>query len=601
VEHLARELPGTPQIGTQIHQDHLEIQVPRKDEAPDRLYCRLCDRAAQGGHLGRQIEDLVRDAGDLRPVALRSSDFPKNPRSTIVHQLGQMVAEGGRRVVIGDSDWRVMAAMEGFAREQGAEPGFAIWLRQECPLSRSPALRHLLDLDLLRIGPDEAEATPEVTPLEPDATGPETSHGRTLSSEPSQDAPAGLLRLGSSRDFAAHPITLSPAHLLRHAALLGGSGSGKTTLALTLIEQMLLLGIPAILIDRKGDLVSYADSTAWQADLGDPARQAARERLRATIEIALYTPGAEQGRPLGISIAPADLGSLPINERTKLANLAAAALAGVMGYKAQGSDKQRIAILGQAIAVSSEMSGREVTLDALIDFIGGGDPALLNAIGRLDPKNFKKLTEDLETLRLMNGELFACSGERLDSADLLAATRGKTRLTIISTAFLGDTANTLFWTAQLLLDLSRYCAKHPASHPQALFMLDEADLYLPALAKPPTKEPLEGLLKRARSAGLCLLLATQSPGDLDYKSRDQITTWLLGKIKEPTALAKLKPMLAEANLDLGGRLAGQQIGEFFLVQEGEVRSLKADPSLVSPRQIPAERILALAAATRGRG
>ena len=40
----------------------------------------------------------------------------------------------------------------------------------------------------------------------------------------------------------------------RHAAVLGGSGSGKTTLALSLIEQLLLKGIPAVLIDRKGDL-----------------------------------------------------------------------------------------------------------------------------------------------------------------------------------------------------------------------------------------------------------------------------------------------------------------------------------------------------------
>ena len=53
----------------------------------------------------------------------------------------------------------------------------------------------------------------------------------------------------------------------------------------------------------------------------------------------------------------------------------------------------------------------------------------------------------------------------------------------------------------------------------------------PAVGKPATKGPMEGLLKRARSAGIGLFLATQSPGDLDYKCRDQILTWLLGRVQ----------------------------------------------------------------------
>ena len=53
-------------------------------------------------------------------------------------------------------------------------------------------------------------------------------------------------------------MALDPAELTRHAAFLGASGSGKTTVALAIIEQLLLRGIPAILIDRKGDLCRYA-------------------------------------------------------------------------------------------------------------------------------------------------------------------------------------------------------------------------------------------------------------------------------------------------------------------------------------------------------
>ena len=48
-------------------------------------------------------------------------------------------------------------------------------------------------------------------------------------------------------------ITLNKDVLKRHAAVLGGSGSGKTTLALCVIEQLLLKGTPAVLIETRRD------------------------------------------------------------------------------------------------------------------------------------------------------------------------------------------------------------------------------------------------------------------------------------------------------------------------------------------------------------
>ena len=47
-----------------------------------------------------------------------------------------------------------------------------------------------------------------------------------------------------------------------------------------------------------------------------------------------------------------------------------------------------------------------------------------------------------------------------------------------------------------------------------------------------------------RSAGVGIFLATQSPGDFDYKCKENIRTWLIGRVKEPRALEKLRPMLA---------------------------------------------------------
>src|SRR5262249_57674567 len=82
-------------------------------------------------------------------------------------------------------------------------------------------------------------------------------------------------------------ITLNKDVLKRHSAVLGGSGSGKTTLALCIIEQLLLKGIPAVLLDRKGDLCSYANPDVWRAHDGEYGeRRGERERLAGSIDVA---------------------------------------------------------------------------------------------------------------------------------------------------------------------------------------------------------------------------------------------------------------------------------------------------------------------------
>ena len=92
-----------------------------------------------------------------------------------------------------------------------------------------------------------------------------------------------------------------------------------------------------------------------------------------------------------------------------------------------------------------------------------------------------------------------------------------------------------------------------------------------------TAEPLQSLLKRARSAGLGIMLATQSPGDLDYKSRDQITSWFIGRVREDTALRKLRAAFqSESGLDPAVVLPGQTVGEFHLVHQRRAGSLRPD-------------------------
>jgi hypothetical protein len=236
---------------------------------------------------------------------------------------------------------------------------------------------------------------------------------------------------------------------------------------------------------------------------------------------------------------------------------------------------------------------------ALRDAIEHQDDALLNAIGGGYPdKYYANLAQRLLTLELNNKQLLT-GDVQLDVDALLGtgphARPGRVRLSVISTRFLGDAAKVDFWVSQLLVAVSRWCAKSPQARLQAVFLFDEADVYLPAGTKQPaTKAPIEDLLKRARSAGIGVFLATQSPGDFDYKCKENVRTWLIGRVKEPRAIEKLKPMLAAAKGSVAEKLARQATGEFYLIRESSVISVRSDESFMRTEQLPENKIAELA-------
>jgi Helicase HerA, central domain/AAA ATPase domain len=410
----------------------------------------------------------------------------------------------------------------------------------------------------------------------------------------------GMLKTGKR-------VTLAKDVLKRHCAVLGGSGSGKTTLALNLIEQVLSKGIPAILIDRKGDLSSYANPEVWRAIEGDlTERRGEREKLADSIDVAVYTPGRSSGRPISITLLPQGIKELPEHEQQLLANMSAAAIGDMLHLKNSATHQKQSGTLSVALKLLGQRFSSQVMLADLIHMLEEDDPELADQTQRMDPsgKLRRDLVAQLDSLRLRNASLFEAGGETLSMESMLGRGRnarpGRTRLSIVYTGFLGDNENILFWVSQFLAEALRFCQRNPADELQALLMLDEADLYIPANAKPATAEPLQSLLKRARSAGLGIMLATQSPGDMDYKSRDQITSWFIGRVREDTALKKLKAAFnSESGLDPASVLPQQTVGEFHLVQEGMVRSIKAARSLIQAEQVPFDRIEQLARETKG--
>lgn len=107
------------------------------------------------------------------------------------------------------------------------------------------------------------------------------------------------------------------------------------------------------------------------------------------------------------------------------------------------------------------------------------------------------------------------------------------------------------------------------------------------------------LLRRGRSAGVGVFIATQSPGDLDYKCRENIRTWFVGKVAQKPAIDKMKPLLSDCRINIEGKLAQAKTGEFFRIEDGEVIEFKATQSLMRTAQMTEEHIIAVAKGSRG--
>ncbi len=632
----------------------LEIAFRHKTGFTQEARLFLCNRPTQGGGFKRQLDRVLASMGNRMAFILRASDFPPNRKNQTAMAYRRYREAGGRSLLVPIPEWERMIAIRQFHDDHRHDPGFNRWFEQAKLLSALPPMVQLLRLDLLnRTLVQRAEVVPavQVEAVEATASPLAVDAGMADASEVQSAAAAGLSgpawadwtgwgnggadgmpanddnvpievlldenaddansilagRMQGGGGAAGKSVTLNKDVLKRHAAVLGGSGSGKTTLALSIIEQLLLRGIPAVLIDRKGDLCSYANPDVWRFNEEDyTERRGDQEKLADAIDVAVYTPGRASGRPISITLLPTGISELPEHEQQLLANLSAAALGDMLHLKNSATHQKQSGTLSVALKILGSRSRSEVTLGDLINLLEDEDAELTDLTQRMDPsgKIRRDLIAQLDSLRHRNAALFEGGGESMSMESFLGlgphSREGRTRLSIIYTGFLGDNENILFWVSQFLSEALRFCQRNPNDGLQAVVMFDEADLYIPANAKPATAEPLQSLLKRARSAGLGIMLATQSPGDLDYKSRDQITSWFIGRVREDTALRKLRAAFqSESGLDPAAVLPHQTVGEFHLVQEGLVRPMKAQRSLINAEQVPFDRIEQLARETKG--
>ncbi len=358
--------------------------------------------------------------------------------------------------------------------------------------------------------------------------------------------------------------------LVTHAVCVGMTGSGKTGLCIGLLEEAAIDGIPAIVIDPKGDLsnllLTFPDlqpadfapwinqddarkmglsprdfaaqqSAFWKKGLAEWAQDGRRiGRLQQAADFSIYTPGSNAGIPVSIlkSFAAPDRGTSQDVEllRDRISGTAATLLS-LLGIEADPL-LSREHILISTILNSAWKQGQDLDLKALIQRIQAPP---VNRVGVLDLESFYPSKERFGLAMRLNNLIAApgfeawLEGEALDIDCILRMPGGKPRLSIFSIAHLSDPER-MFFVALLLNQMLTWVRKQSGTTSlRALLYMDEIFGYFPPVSNPPSKIPLLTLLKQARAFGLGVILATQNPVDLDYKGLANTGTWFIGRLQ----------------------------------------------------------------------
>lgn len=572
-----------------------------------RCLVAVCNNQIQDGSFGAQLASLRLAAtkASATPVALRNTDFRFQPKSKAAKHVTRYVAAGGLAISLTESHLRVAVAARRILTLSPAD--YIPWRRATRPLCSLPFVRQILELDR-RATPKvyRVNSTDEVSPQSSGGPAPNDSPDEMRKLEIDHHEPqesvldsdvevhANAVRLGVVDSMHSDPIFLPLEAVTTHVVLLGDKGSGKTTVALSIVEQLLERGVSALLVDRKGDLARYASDVWWNNSSQSENERQRKLALRKRIEVELFTPGNSHGRPLRLPLVPA-LADIKPHARERFARYAANGLGAMMGYRKTAAHMAKLAILQCAITLHG--NERDIPLDLLLETINRPTPELFRMVGPLQ-RHFASLSEDLLVLSIQRGSLLSGDGEPLDLNRLFPPpSAGRPRLSVINTSALAETPVLQFWISRLLVEMNRLCHNRPSATLQAAAFFDEADTYMPATSSPPTKDPMFDLLRGSRAAGIGLLLTTQNPGDFDYRARNNISTWLLGRSTHERTIEKMRKLIPNYT-DVDHRLASQRTGSFFLLTGNTRRELRADLSLMNPIQLSETEVADLAKRSR---
>ena len=417
----------------------------------------------------------------------------------------------------------------------------------------------------------------------------------------------GVFYLGKKYDISNKKtsndelILYDSKDLTTHAVCVGMTGSGKTGLGIVVLEEAIIDGIPAIIIDPKGDMgnmlltfpdmigenfepwVNPADasdkgstkeyakqeSEKWKKGLAEWNQDGTRiKRLRESADFVIYTPGSNSGIPVSIlksfEVPPKEI--MQDNEalREKISSTVTSLLS-LVGIDANPIESREHILISSIIEYSWK-DGKNLDIPSIIQLIQS--PPVIK-IGVLDTETFFPAKERFSLITSLNNLLASSGfsswmeGDSLDIQNLLYGTKGKSKVSIFSISHLNDKERMFFVSLLLNQLLGWLRSQSGTTSLRAILYMDEIFGYFPPVANPPSKTPLLTLLKQARAFGLGIILATQNPVDLDYKGLSNTGTWFIGRLQTEKDKERVLDGLEGASQTLGKSFERKEIDKIL--------------------------------------
>jgi Type IV secretion-system coupling protein DNA-binding domain len=397
--------------------------------------------------------------------------------------------------------------------------------------------------------------------------------------------------------------------LVTHAVCVGMTGSGKTGLCISLLEEAAIDGVPAIVIDPKGDLTNllltfpdlkpddfapwinegdaerkgmsvaeYAAQQAelWKQGLAEWGQDGARiKNFKEKTDLRIYTPGSNAGIQVSIlksfAAPPASVRDDDELMRERV-NTTATSLLGLLGIDADPI-RSREHILLSNILHDAWIAGKDLDIAGLIQQI---QTPPMTRVGVMDLESFYPSRERFVLAMALNNLLAApafgswMEGEPLDVEQLLHSAGGKPRISIFSIAHLNDAERMFFVSLLLNQTLGWARTQSGTTSLRAILYMDEIFGYFPPVANPPSKLPLLTLLKQGRAFGLGVVLVTQNPVDLDYKGLSNTGTWFIGRLQTERDKARLLEGLEGVAAGTGMKFDRQEMEQILAGLESRI-------------------------------
>lgn len=566
--------------GADIPSTHCEVATP----TGKKVFLRgvnTVKASAVGSRLDKaRAVAYAESESDSQLLIVRTNPWGQTPR--VLRASEEVSAANGIIIDIGDDDLRTLCAVQLTTTGDSAE--VQDWLRHRRPVSAT-ALGAVL-IRLINPGDGGGLAVTDLPQLDDPARRLRADDvAAETDSSCSGDVPSSdAIPLGLTADGQALDVDL--AALRKHVAVFASSGSGKTVLLRRIIEECALRGVSTIVLDPNNDLARLGDPwpshpQGWWP--GDAER--ARDYLECT-DVVVWTPGVSKGNPLTLQAFPDftavrdDPDELRLAVETAVASLA-----------------PRARISGESHAADGR---RAVLRETLLDFArrGGGDLEELIALLQDPPENVLVLPSAVKhadyvasalSYARSNDPLFDGDGTPFDPDGLLTPADGRrARVSVINLAGIPDENRPAFIN-RLQMALFSWIKRHPARDKplSGLFVMDEAQTFIPSDKGTPCTESTRNLASQARKYGLGLVYATQAPRGIDSRITGNAASHIYGRVTVAAHVGAVNGM-ARARGEEPPRIAGLTTGRFYASLEGRPLVEMTVPMCLSHHGSPLE-------------